>query len=75
MGVRLAEPYRRQHLVEQLSRAANERLSLQILVPAGRLADDHQPRLPGPTVKAQRLGGRLEAATIEALQQRMELLE
>jgi hypothetical protein len=35
------EADRREHAVEQLSRPADERLALDVLVAAGRLADQH----------------------------------
>ena len=59
--VRLAQPDGREHLVEQLAGAADERLALQVLVAAGRLADQHEAGLGCAAVEAQVLGRGLEA--------------
>ena len=72
---RFAESDRRQHLVEQLAGAPDERLALHVLVAPRRLADDHDARFGRAAVEAQVLGRRLEAAAVEGLQRRLELVE
>ena len=65
VNVRLGETDRCKHLIEQLARPANEGLALEIFVPPGRLANDHQRRLRRPAIKAELRGRRFKAATIE----------
>ena len=75
VDVRFAQTDGRQHLVEQLAGAADERLAFQVLVAAGRLADQHQPRLRRAAVEAEVLGRRLEAAAVEGGEPGAELIE
>ena len=59
-------PDRAEHLVEQLTGAADEGLAFEILLAPRRLADDHQVAALGAAVEAQVLGRRLQTAAVEA---------
>src|SRR5262249_44650251 len=75
VSVALGEPDRGQHSVEQLSRAPDKRLALQILIAPGCLADQHQRRLWPAAIKTQVLGGGLKAAAVEGSKPGAELFE
>ena len=73
VDVVLAKSDRLEHAVEQLSRAADERPALQVLVAAGRFADQHEARAVAPAREAEALRRALERATFEARDQGFEL--
>jgi len=59
VDVRFTHVDGREHPVEELACAADERLASEILVAPRRLPDDEQRRPLGTAVEAQVLGGRL----------------
>ncbi len=70
-----AEADRGQHFIEKLAGPADERLALQVLVAARRLADDHQAGLGVAAIEAERLCRRLERAAIELFEHRAQGVE
>src|SRR5262245_34380935 len=73
--IRFAEADRRQHLIEQLPRPADERLAFEVLLASRRLADQHHAGFRRTTVKAQILGRRLESAAVEGGKPGFQLIE
>ncbi|MGY4425858.1 hypothetical protein ACVWY2_008307 [Bradyrhizobium sp. JR6.1] len=67
-----SSPYRRDHAVEQLAGAADERQSLDVFVAARRLADEHHARLWIAIGKHQPGRGVLQRAAVECLHQRAQ---
>ena len=66
---------RGQHLVEQLSRAADKRDALLVLLRTRRLADEHEPRVRAAVTEHELLRGGLERAALEAVQDRAQILK
>ena len=64
-----------QHAVEQFAGAADEGQALDVFVAAGRLADEHHPRLRIAVGEHQLGGGGLQRAAFEALQHGAQLVE
>ena len=62
------EPDRRQHAVEQLAGAADERQALDVLVAARRLADEHHARLRIAVGEHQAARGGVQRAAVEAVE-------
>ena len=69
----LGKPDRLKHAVEQLPGAADEGLALQILVAAGRFADQHEARAVAAAREAEALRRALERAAFETCDQGFEL--
>ena len=61
--------------VEQLAGAADERQALDILVAAGRLADEHHARLRIAVGEHELRGGRAQRAALEAVENGAQLVE
>src|SRR5204863_9825003 len=75
VGLGAVEPDRREHAVEQLSGASDERQSLLVLFGAGRLADQHQFRARRAVSEDETAGRGFQAAAIEAVEDGAQLFE
>ncbi len=69
------EADRREHPVEQLPGAADERAADPVFVAARRLAHQHDPRVGRAVGEHQLRRRRLEAAALEAFERRAQLVE
>ena len=75
VGAAAVEPDRRDHAVQQLARAADERQPLEVFLASGGLADEHDARLRVAVGKHQPRGGRFQRAAVEIFQQRPQRLQ
>ena len=75
IGLAAIEADRGDHAVEQLARAADERQALDVLVAAGRLADEHHARLRIAVGEHELGRGRSQRAAVEFVEQRAQRLQ
>ena len=71
----LVETDGRQHTIEKLARAANERPPLQILIPAWRFTDNHQTGPCSPPVEASVFGRGSQRAAFVAVERQTQIFK